>query len=306
MNSETIRNKLSVYRTELIGFSILWIFLHHSAFFGMCQYGMFDTLIKIGSCGVDVFLLLSAFGLFGSLKRNANILQFYKRRIIRIVPTFLIIVCLFHLKQGLGYLLSYDTWYWELYSNWYILFIGIAYAVYPVLFKVQKKYLLLPIILLSLLSLFGTILLVLLKKDNIHDLPMLMVQRLPVFAIGMLLADERVDFSIKHIYGMFMVLCWVLCLIVKYHIDVLLYPLYALFALTICAVLTCFFEKWGGKLFYYLGTISLELYLVHMKLMPMFVNHSYQGWLFLLIVFVISCIISYAIHWGMQKVFAKK
>lgn len=84
---------LSKYRTELMGFSIFWIFFYHT---GVNIIGL-NALFSVGWIGVDIFFLVSGFGLCSSLTKNPDIIQFYKRRLIRIIPTWWLILVFMHI-----------------------------------------------------------------------------------------------------------------------------------------------------------------------------------------------------------------
>lgn len=84
---------LSKYRTELMGISILWVMFFHST---ISVNNTILRLIKdIGYGGVDIFLMLSGLGLYYAYKKNNNILEFYKRRVLRILPTYLPVVVVY-------------------------------------------------------------------------------------------------------------------------------------------------------------------------------------------------------------------
>lgn len=140
MNSVHFRKLLSEYRTQIMGFAILWIILHHIGFFSMYAFNpIVNFFIKLGSCGVDIFLVLSSFGLYMSYSNNSDIKRFYKRRLIRILPAFLIIVLFFHIKH-LGESLSIGFWISEFLANWYISFILLAYLFYPLIYYKKKVF----------------------------------------------------------------------------------------------------------------------------------------------------------------------
>lgn len=67
-------NILSKYRNELYGFSILWIILFHGINVKPSalskELSVFTGVIKHGSIGVEIFLFLSGFCLYYSLKKN--------------------------------------------------------------------------------------------------------------------------------------------------------------------------------------------------------------------------------------------
>ncbi|WP_308859946.1 acyltransferase family protein [Lactobacillus delbrueckii] len=101
----------------------------------------------IGSTGVDFFLFLSGMGLFYSLTKNDDICQFYKKRLVRILPAYLLVSMPFfawrdfiHLHTGiltfirdllfLNFIDHADTTYW------FIFFIIVMYCNYNIHFDI--------------------------------------------------------------------------------------------------------------------------------------------------------------------------
>lgn len=257
MDSVQFRGLLSEYRTEVMGFAILWIVWHHIGFFAMFAFNpIVNFFVKLGSCGVDIFLVLSSFGLYISYSHNSDILRFYKRRLIRILPAFLIIVLAFHVKH-LNESLSIVFWIGELLSNWYVSFILIAYLFFPLIYYIQKRSLFLPILVACIISLIGTICLVSIHKDSIHDVPMLMVQRLPVFCLGALIADKRLTFNFKYVNIVNIVLLGCLLFTFATNREYLIYPLYFIWILPLMMILLSILDKirnnkvtiWGGNFY---------------------------------------------------------
>ena len=60
---------------------------------------IFMFLRKMGNIGVDIFLFLSAIGLFFSFSKNSNLKDFYKKRVLRIVPSILIVATVYYLYK---------------------------------------------------------------------------------------------------------------------------------------------------------------------------------------------------------------
>lgn len=141
------------FRKELFGFSIITIIFFHffedvskfgdgSPFYGA---SIIYNLV-LGSVGVDIFVFLSGMGLFYSLAKNSSIPSFYKRRLKRVLPTYLIIgglgwivLDLIVEQRGfLQFLRDFSTvslWADGRRLVWYISFILIMYLVYPLIFK---------------------------------------------------------------------------------------------------------------------------------------------------------------------------
>lgn len=149
-------NNWSVFskeRNTLYGISILSIIIFHyfedlnaSDFSGgLCSIGAVYLRI-IGSVGVELFIFLSGISLFFSMKKDEKIKQFYKKRIKRIIPTYLTIAIPFWglvdiiFRSGNVKLFFEDLFFVTFFLNgtrtfWYVLFILIAYMIYPLLYK---------------------------------------------------------------------------------------------------------------------------------------------------------------------------
>ena len=94
---------VSTFRSELMGAAILWIMLFHSKMFPpIVQHNYIGNsivyqLILDGGSGVDIFLFLSGMGIYFSWEKNQNLLSFYKKRVIRILPTYISITGIYWL-----------------------------------------------------------------------------------------------------------------------------------------------------------------------------------------------------------------
>ena len=55
---------ISKYRTQLMGVATLLVILGHSAGNGVVMPGWMESLCGLASVGVDIFLLVSGFGLW--------------------------------------------------------------------------------------------------------------------------------------------------------------------------------------------------------------------------------------------------
>jgi peptidoglycan/LPS O-acetylase OafA/YrhL len=74
-----------------MGIAIIWIYLFHSGidFEGNILSYIFTFLKNTGYGGVDLFFFLSGFGLMqGMLKKKYSPLQYYRKRSLRILPTY--------------------------------------------------------------------------------------------------------------------------------------------------------------------------------------------------------------------------
>lgn len=90
---------ISKYRTHIMGAAMMWIMWFHSAYAGKSD--VFHFIHNIGFFGVDMFLLVSGLGLYFSMRKSKSIGEFYKKRAVRILPAYLIV--------SVGWYLFYKT-----------------------------------------------------------------------------------------------------------------------------------------------------------------------------------------------------
>lgn len=146
---------LSRQRTVIMGLAILSVIFFH--FTEDCmKYKMYDEgLIKwywtyVKSSGVDIFLFLSGLSLYYAMKKNGDVIRFYKRRMVRIlipyalvaVPTWLM-VCMIIKNEGLREVIenlifvTFFTKGTKLF--WYIGMILVCYLIFPLIFVLIEK-----------------------------------------------------------------------------------------------------------------------------------------------------------------------
>jgi peptidoglycan/LPS O-acetylase OafA/YrhL len=77
-----------------MGIAILWIVWFNTLSFNPFLIGNLLTFLKsIGYFGVDIFLFLSGFGLItGWVNKQYTITAFYKRRLLRIMPAYWVVL----------------------------------------------------------------------------------------------------------------------------------------------------------------------------------------------------------------------
>lgn len=125
----------------MMGVAMLMVmFFHHTSFVDFGEFG--NHLSSYGEWGVDFFIFLSGYGIFHSLDKaglnHSSLVQFYKRRLWRIMPA-----CLLS-----GWILgTFTTQYTDPdmlplqfcgLDKWYIRTILLLYAASPLLFYLVK------------------------------------------------------------------------------------------------------------------------------------------------------------------------
>lgn len=96
------------HRKAYMGLAMIWIigyyfYLVHSDFINHYLFPI-KFLFRNGYVGVDIFFILSAFGLCYSWERS-SVTCFYKKRFIRIIPLYLVflVLCKFLINADFSY-----------------------------------------------------------------------------------------------------------------------------------------------------------------------------------------------------------
>lgn len=81
---------ISKNRTTIMGMAMLLVMFFHSSI-ELSGCSVLAALKDMGDVGVDIFLMMSGFGIYCSLKKDDNLHRFYKKRLLRILPAYLLI-----------------------------------------------------------------------------------------------------------------------------------------------------------------------------------------------------------------------
>ena len=195
-NPFTIKD-ISTYRSELMGWAILWIMSLHFTFTQIKPLGF---LAQYGFAGVDIFMLVSGLGLFYSLEKNSHIIPFYRKRFLRIFPTYYFLgifasILLYH-DNAITYLFRYTTigfWTGGVYGEWYIPSIVFLYLLTPFIKKLFDQRLFLIIIIICSLCLITSYIIVANNYIYKGEPHFFLLYRIPSFLFGMACA-----YWIKH------------------------------------------------------------------------------------------------------------
>lgn len=147
MNKHGEQNYIGESRMELLGVATILVIIVHATHYNWGGYlGFLYKICTLGSVGVDVFLLLSGMGLYYSMQKCGSVVAFYKHRIIRIMPAYLIITGVLY---GIGlfihsisltdYFLQISTLYYWIRgeaATWYVSFIILLYLLYPGIYRI--------------------------------------------------------------------------------------------------------------------------------------------------------------------------
>lgn len=179
---------LNKNRSYFMGVSMLAVLLFHAY---IAWGGLF--VFKYGFIGVDVFLLLSSYGLCFSYK-NSTLCTFYKRRIKRVIPYFVsyaIVATILGCTLG-----NHCASYWDLFCNittlsyynvggwfidWYLSALVFLYLTFPIFYHLinLKTFILLLVGITCFFILYDT--------TRIQWKHICLLARVPIFSLGVIL-----------------------------------------------------------------------------------------------------------------------
>lgn len=276
MNSvfkESFNDLLSKNRTFIMGCAMIAIMLFHQPFF---HDNLFVTAFHLfGLWGVDIFLLVSGYGVVNSLHKNST-KQYYKNRINRIAPACLFVglcKCILLQIECIN-AVAYNNHYFLIVTElalWYIYAIVVYYTIAPFVNKLLVRYKYWVVLGAGLFTLamsyipFGTSSIYLINRIG------WIVERLPAFVLGMYIATVSIPsrFTKRLVgWGIFpLMVCAALRItrIVGHGRVIYLILLLALPMLCITAsILAQWFKRIKlDRVVEYFGRTSLELYLWH-------------------------------------------
>ena len=147
---------ISRFRGELMGLAILFVMLFHV---GVPRTDMFFGLRRMGNIGVDMFFFLSGVGLWYSWTKNADTMQFLRKRLLRIYPAWLIVASLYYIPDFLSLAwvqhsghstniidligdiaINWDFWLHDELTFWYIPAAMMLYLVTPAYLSLIIKH----------------------------------------------------------------------------------------------------------------------------------------------------------------------
>ena len=143
---------ISKFRSELMGYATIGVFIGHIVVFGHLSENIGISILSWLASLIHTsgFLFLSGFGLYYSMTRNTNWIEFYKRRFFRFLLPFLIVAVPYFLvvtinnHESLWYYLrcisTIEFWINGNYHGmWYIAISFFLYTISPPILLVVKK-----------------------------------------------------------------------------------------------------------------------------------------------------------------------
>ncbi|MBR2590703.1 MAG: acyltransferase [Clostridia bacterium] len=280
---------LSKRRNDLFGISIVSIVVYHYCLLSKLAVAKIYCAL-VGSVGVPVFLMLSGMGLFFSMSKNASIGQFYKKRLVRVVIPYAIVAtvhfalrCIIK-KQGIvAFLRGVFFVNFVLKSSsqfWFVAFILVMYLLFPLFFKLFRtgKYNFIKLLILCGIVVAANFALSRLAPSLYENIEV-MLTRIPAFLIGVYLGEMAYNKrAVKLPFWLISILggAAFLYISIMRNVTDAVFSAYivryseTIYALLVMMVLSIVLEAIHSdgfsKICAFFGSMSLELYLVHVSL----------------------------------------
>lgn len=191
-------SRISRYKSQLMGLAVMVVVYGHLLYYhsGLMNYDdlNFTEWYTLGS--VEMFMFVSGFGIFQSLKKNRDAFTFYGRRIGRLLPSYLPVLlgwCALHMIFGsmrvgeaVGNLTAMGWWF-QLPNqfNWYVPAILILYLLSPLFYDCITR--------LGKKSLWVFAVLVILNISGWRGNLLMAVSRFPTYYLGMYMGAKYAE-----------------------------------------------------------------------------------------------------------------
>ena len=311
---------LSRFRGVLMGIAMLVVMMFHV---GFSRHDTFWFCVnRCGNVGVDMFLFLSGIGLWYAWTKGqpSTLHHFYRRRFLRIYPAWLLLSSLYYIPlyiegkftlwQTVGnVLIGWRLWSGFVDEFWFIPMILAFYLVSPfymMLIQRQRVWCCLPVVAMVfcvLLQYWAPL------HDTLGHLEILF-SRVPVFLLGINAGQWVKEERRLHADAFWLLLLtFVLSLGVCVNFEdglrgrfplflerMVYIPLSISAMLLLCKALS-HVPQWLTGALAFVGTVSLELYLVHVNFVLKYLRPYDLGyWLTLLLMTAIALVLAWLVH----------
>ncbi len=317
---------ISRYRSGIMGISIIGILFCHLA---ECQLkhgsdsSLLANLLVKGTAFVDVFMIVSGIGLYFSFINNNNLIQFYKKRFFRLIPTYLIVTVPYWIYRdillgGLGITdVLKDVFFVSFIFDgrktfWFIFAILVCYTLFPVIYRYiyRTTNITRNALTLILISVIVSIAFMFYLPQT-HTNLQIMLDRIPAFIFGVYLGEKSlkdVQISKMSIIGV-SILCLVTQFIMHWDTSKKIY-MYAgyyisiILGLFLLVITISFFKLLKSSvlesILNWFGTITMELYIWHSLIKQVF-DFPASTVMYILLVVVLPIPCAYFSHVLIQK-----
>lgn len=312
---------ISRYRGELMGAAMLFVILFHV---GLNRNDPFYGLRRCGNVGVDIFLFLSGVGLWYAWAKRPSVKSFYRRRLLRILPTWLVVAGAFYITDYMGprqfstsiadligdITVNWDFWLHDELTFWYVPAIMALYLAAPHYMKLissHPMYRWMP----ALMVVWCVMVQWVLPINNSVGHLEIFWSRVPIFFIGINMGtyvkqERRIDGSAVWLLLLAFGMTFGTCLYLEQvrHGQFPLFVermLYIPFTVTAVLVLNRIFRRtprWFNSFCKFVGALSLEAYLIHLHFVLVRVEPYHLGYW---TTFAVTVAITLPLAWILQK-----
>ncbi len=312
---------ISRFRAEQMGAAMLFVILFHVA---LDRGDPFYGLRRCGNVGVDIFLFLSGVGLWFSWVKTPDVLRFYRRRLLRIVPTWIVVATAFYLPDYLGarrfshslvdligdITINWDFWLHDELTFWYVPAIMALYLVAPWYMRlVQSRpvYRWLPLLMVIWCVMVQWVLPIHHAVGHIE----IFWSRVPIFFIGINFGEMvRMRRQLSGEAVWLLLITFLMTFGTCLYLEQVRHGHFPLFVermlyipFTVCTVLVMnrIFRRmpqWVNSSFRFVGALSLEAYLIHIHFVLVYVQPYHLGYW---PTFLVTVAITLPIAWLLQR-----
>lgn len=314
---------LSTYRTEIMGIAICGILMCHLQENQKLHGESVTMLAKIfvrGCAFVDVFLFLSGIGLYFSYTRNRSLSIFYRKRFMRLMPSYFLIALPYWIWRdvmisglGWGAVLADISFFSFVASGvkqfWFVFEIIVLYAFFPAMYGfIHKENLsaIRTLIAIAISFIVGGVLM--LVAPEIYMNLKIAIDRVPIFLLGIFVGDKvKRDETVymKRVATLTVACLFLLALSSLSRFSnfyaPFIYVIYSVLGLTLLPYFIIVLKMWRGqhvrRFFLMMGNITLETYLFHSLWKNVFDYPSTMGTYFFAAVFL-PIVCGYVVHKG--------
>ncbi len=271
-------------RGILMGFATFWIVAFHGTeLYSDVSIPIITSILKRGNIGVEIFLIVSAIGLYFSMDQSTRIKNFYWKRIQRVLIPYLILSSWYWIWRAIvhgEYIISFFKNYFFISfitdgvtTSWYIFLILCLYFVFPLIFKVLKKEKNLIFIIIGIDCFIN--LMIWYFWPNVYEYMEIALTRIPTFLCGCYIApmvkeNKKIGRKtyIINICGIIIGALFIVMFSALNHKDlaIMTYRYMSFFvALLLCIIIASIAksEHKIGIVLSGVGGASLEIYLLH-------------------------------------------
>ena len=303
---------ISRFRAEQMGAAMLFVILFHVA---LDRGDPFYGLRRCGNVGVDIFLFLSGVGLWFAWTKTPSVSHFYRRRLVRILPTWLICSTAFYPDNGTNIIIgditiNWDFWLHDELTFWYVPAIMALYLAAPWYMRLIERYPTyrwLPLLMVVWCVMVQWVLPIHAAVGHLE----IFWSRVPIFFIGinmgeMVRSRKQLPPDAVWLLLVTFLMTFGTCL----YLEQVRHGHFPLFVermlyipFTVCSILVMnrIFRRtpgWVNRAFRLVGMLSLEVYLIHIHFVLVYIQPMGLGYWG---TFAATVVITLPVAWVLHK-----